>query len=310
LAWGSLPRDVREAIERHLASPLRSVEVQRGGFSPAFAGILVSTAGEEIFVKSGGPEPNPDVPGIYRREWKVATSLPGEVPAPRALWIEDDGNWVTLAFEAIRGGNPALPWRASDLRRVVRALETMTRVLTPSPMAARTLVERLAGMFRGFRTLAAEGTPSPAVRDTLPPWVVRHLGQLAELESGWEDVTRGSTLLHGDVRADNIVLGRDRVVFVDWPGACIGPAWAELVGFLPSVAMQGGPRPWEVFEKSELARGAPPDAVRAFLTGLSGYFLEQSLRPAPPGLPTLREFQYAQGVQAVRWLRRLTPGIR
>ena len=40
------------------------------------------------------------------------------------------------------------------------------------------------------------------------------------------------------------------------------------------------------------------------LAGLTGYFLRSSLNPAPPGLPTLRPFQRAQGDAALEWLRK------
>ncbi|MFC5917444.1 hypothetical protein [Streptomyces pulveraceus] len=42
---------------------------------------------------------------------------------------------------------------------------------------------------------------------------------------------------------------------------------------------------------------------------LTGYFVSSSLKPDPPGLPTPRAFQHAQGAAAPRWLRgRLGPG--
>jgi len=110
------------------------------------------------------------------------------------------------------------------------------------------------------------------------------------------------------VRADNILLTPDRVVFVDWPHACIGAAWIDLVAFLPSVAMQGGPRPWEVFEAHPLGRDAPAEQVLPVVAALAGFFVERSLQPPPPGLPTLREFQHAQGIEALAWLRRSLGG--
>ena len=69
--------------------------------------------------------------------------------------------------------------------------------------------------------------------------------------------------------------------------------------------MQGDPKPWESFVRSVLVRKSPSSSVRAFLTAHTGYFEEQPLRPSPSGLPTLREFQRAQGLQAVRWHRRV-----
>jgi hypothetical protein len=307
--WPTLPLRVREAIEHHLDGPVRRVEIQRGGFSPAFAAILTSESGKEVFVKAGSPDPNPEVPLFYRREWAIASALPEGVPAPRPLWCDDDGTWVLLGFEAIRGGNPRLPWRRNDLDRVVTALEKMTQVLTPAPIQAPSYGERHRAMFRGFRKLS-RSDPAPTEHpQPLDPWIARHLDELAELEAPWEELTQGKTLLNCDVRADNILLPEGRVYFVDWPWACIGAAWVELAAFLPSVAMQRGPKPWEIFDRSRLARDASPQAVRAFVAGLTGFFWEQSLRPPPPGLPTLREFQRAQGIEALDWLRRLCPEL-
>ncbi|MCT9932010.1 aminoglycoside phosphotransferase family protein [Planotetraspora sp. A-T 1434] len=48
---------------------------------------------------------------------------------------------------------------------------------------------------------------------------------------------------------------------------------------------------------------ADPDAVTAVLAAMAGYFVRQARQPAPPGLPTLRAFQGAQGRTALPWLR-------
>jgi hypothetical protein len=106
------------------------------------------------------------------------------------------------------------------------------------------------------------------------------------------------------MRADNILLTDERVVFVDWPHVCLGAPWVELLAFLPSVAMQGGPKPWELFEHHPLGRTADPDRVNAVLAALTGFFVHRSTLPPSPGLPGLREFQRAQGEQSLAWLRR------
>ena len=68
--------------------------------------------------------------------------------------------------------------------------------------------------------------------------------------------------------------------------------------------MQGGPRPWEVFDRHAVARDAPAARVDAVLAALAGFFVYAAAQPPPPGLPTLRDFQRAQGVEALAWLRR------
>ena len=42
----------------------------------------------------------------------------------------------------------------------------------------------------------------------------------------------------------------------------------------------------------------------AVLAAISGFFIRRATLPPPPGLPTLREFQYAQGIESISWLRR------
>ena len=92
---------------------------------------------------------------------------------------------------------------------------------------------------------------------------------------------------------------------VDWPHACHGAAFADLVLFAPSVAMPGGPEPAALLARSRTGRDASPDALAAVVCALAGYFTQRSLQPPPPGLPTVRRFQAAQGEVTRRWLATL-----
>ena len=57
--------------------------------------------------------------------------------------------------------------------------------------------------------------------------------------------------------------------------------------------------------RSRAGRAASPAGVTATVCALAGYFTERSLRPPPPGLPTVRAFQAAQGEVTRRWLAQL-----
>jgi hypothetical protein len=122
------------------------------------------------------------------------------------------------------------------------------------------------------------------------------------LESTWAAHAAGDTLLHSDVRADNLLLAPDGMIVVDWPHACRGAAFVELVLFAPSVAMQGGPELGELLCMSRAGRSSQRQSVAAILCAMAGYFTCQALRPSPPGLPTVRAFQATQGDIARRWL--------
>jgi len=71
------------------------------------------------------------------------------------------------------------------------------------------------------------------------------------------------------------------------------------------VAMQGGPGPATLLARSRAGRDASREALAAIVCALAGYFTERSLQPPPPGLPTVRRFQAAQGEVTRRWLATL-----
>jgi hypothetical protein len=47
------------------------------------------------------------------------------------------------------------------------------------------------------------------------------------------------------------------------------------------------------------------DEVIPLVAAMAGYFAERARLPDPPGLPTVRAFQRAQGEVTLAWLRRL-----
>jgi hypothetical protein len=102
-----------------------------------------------------------------------------------------------------------------------------------------------------------------------------------------------------------MLLTGDRVVIVDWPYACRGAAFVDVVLLAPSVAMQGGPQPAELTAMTRAGRSADRHAMTAVVCALAGYFTQRSLTPPPAGIPTVREFQAAQGQITRRWLTEL-----
>ncbi|MDX6364387.1 MAG: hypothetical protein QOC85_3397 [Streptomyces sp.] len=305
-AWEALPGAVKDAVAELLGAPVTVAVTQTGGFSPGVAARVTTAAGRRAFVKAVSAETNPDSPAMHRAEARHAAALPAEVPAPRLLGSYDDGTWVALVFEDVEGHQPHVPWRDDELTRVLDAVAELGRALTPSPVDAPPIAESSADAFGGWRRMTDAGDTG----EGLDAWTRSHLRELAELASPWARFASGDTLAHGDLRADNILLtATGRVVFVDWPHAVRAAPWFDLLAMLPCVRAQGGPDPQELFAAHPLGRAADPDGVTATLAAVAGYFVRQSRQPAPPGLPTLRPFQRAQGDAALEWLRkRLRPG--
>src|SRR5918999_3793707 len=184
---------------------------RRGGGGGRHAARLRLADGRRAFVKAVGPEPNPDSPGMHRGEARIMAALPSEAPAPRMLWSLDRQGWVALAFEDVDGAQPTLPWRPGELRRVLEMVAKMAADLTPAPAEVPVIADRLRDSFSGWRRLAAASAADDDELAGLDPWAVRHLHRLAALEAGWPQATEGPTLLHSDLRADNLLLTPARV---------------------------------------------------------------------------------------------------
>jgi hypothetical protein len=304
--WASVPPGVRASIEDRLGAPLASAYSQEGGFSPALAARLVLGDERRVFVKAIGPDASSGAPGgqsSYRREARITAALPSSVPAPALIDSWEAEGWVILCFQDIAGTNPVLPWQDDQLARALGTLTALAGALTPSPVDAPAAAT--PGGSDHWRQLASEPL-SVASLPGLDPWVQQNLDVLVDLEASSEGAAAGDTLVHFDLRADNIFLNGRDVFFVDWPHARTGATWLDLAYFLPSVAMQGGPSPNELFWERPLSRGAQRHDVSSVAAGLAGFMLHGATRPAPPGIPTLRKFQLAQDQQAVLWLRQLT----
>ena len=305
LAWEGLPESVRAAVEGWLGSPIVAAVTQPGGFSPGVAARLTAADGQRVFVKAVCSTPNKDAPRFHRREAQIAAALPASASVSRLRWSYDEGGegWIVLVFEDVEGRHPAVPWDPAEFDRVMTALDDLAASLTPSPVSedvAGTIEQWLARQGRGWQRLLAEPLPG------LDAWSVRNAAALAQLEALAPEAAHGDTLLHFDTRADNLLVTEERIYVVDWPHARLGQAWVDLVFFAPSVAMQAGPSPEMLLARSAVGRAADPQAVSAVIAAVAGFFTYQSLLPPPPGLPTIRGFQAAQGEVARRWLAERT----
>jgi aminoglycoside phosphotransferase (APT) family kinase protein len=305
VSWPEVPEPVRHEIERVCGAPVIRAETQPGGFSPGVAARVHGADGSRWFVKAASADVNPDTPRLHRQEARVLADLDpvisaARLPVPRLRGTAELGPWFALVIEDVDGRQPALPWQDEQLDLVLASLDRLGEALTPAPVAVPGISDYLGSDFSSWRVLAARGGD-----DRMDSWSRARLGELAELEAAWAAHAEGSTLLHNDVRADNLLLAGDRVMVVDWPHACRGAAFVDLVLFAPSVAMQGGPGPAELLARSSTGRDADPAAVRALVCALAGYFTRKSLEPPPPGLPTVRRFQAALGEIARDWLASL-----
>jgi hypothetical protein len=300
IGWAELPRKVQAGIERILGSRVVEVAAQRGGFSPGTADRVLTAAGRRAFVKAVSPHQNEHSPGIHRKESAVASALPAGLPAPSLIGTFDDGEWVALVLSDVEGRHPHIPWHGVEIHLVLDALLTIARTPLPPELGQLPMLEAgLANPFRGW-TRIRNNPP-----EDCDPWILRNLKALERLaEQGLQDVAGGS-LVHTDVRADNIIItAGNGAVFVDWPWAAVGAPWVDALTVLVNVRVFDPSFDADALLAShEVFTPATAANVNGFLSGLAAYFVDAARQPPPPGLPTLRAFQQQQGEAVIHWLR-------
>jgi len=201
-----------------------------------------------------------------------------------------------LGLEHVEARQPERPWRDDDLRACVAMAQQMAADLTPPP-------DDLA-----VDDIATEFASWPAywddVRRSAPdlPGLANHLDDAAALAARFGEVTAGTTLVHTDIRDDNLLLAADgRVLLCDWNWPVLGAPWLDTL-FLLIGPRGDGLDVDAVLAGATLTRDVPAEAVDIVLALITGYFLASSGQPVPPTSPHVRDAQRWQGEVCWGWL--------
>jgi hypothetical protein len=279
-------------VESQLGSPVVSADSRTSGFTPGFASALTCADGTQHFVKAASTKAQRLFAEAYREEARKLQDLPGGAPAARLLWTLDTDDWFVLGLEHVAGRQPRRPWPRADLDATLDALEAVADLLTPVPPAL------------GLEPLEVEFASFPGfwdhVRETRPD--LPHADEAAALAARHAEVVRGDTLVHTDVRDDNVLIRPDgSAVLCDWNWPCVGAAWVDTLLLL--VGPRGdGLDADAVLATRRLTRDVPPESIDIVLALLVGFFLRQADEPVPPTSPHLRDHQRWQGEVCWDWL--------
>ncbi|MFC5730722.1 MULTISPECIES: phosphotransferase [Nocardioides] len=286
LAWVHLPPQVRALVEDHLGSPVAEAESQGGGFTPGFASVLTCEDGSKHFVKAASAKAQRTFAESYREEARKLAALPSAAPAPRLLWVEDRDDWVVLGIEYVDARAPRRPWTPEDLALASATVLEAAKALTPAP---RVDLQRATDEFAAWPDLWDQ-TRHPRAAD------------LKALASRFAEVIDGNTLVHTDVRDDNILIRPDGTALLcDWNWPVVGAAWFD------SLLLLIGPRGDGIDVAAHIAAhpllsGVPDEHLDVALALILGYFWTSSLQPVPPTSPYVRQAQAWQRDVIDDWL--------
>jgi Phosphotransferase enzyme family len=197
----------------------------------------------------------------------------------------DDHESPILVLEDVSAGQTAPPWSQEYIDRVFYLLDTLAAMKMPENVPA---LANYPEPFNGWQQIARDRYAFSELGLVSAEWLDHALPELVEAEIGVD--LGGNSLVHTDMRSDNICFHQDRTILVDWSWACRGNPKFDLISWLPSVHAEGGPPPWEfTVDEPELI------AMQA------GYLANRASRPPIDQDASIRQLQLAQLRSALPW---------
>ena len=244
------------------------------------------TAGSDrFFVKQATTDITAD---MLHRELKAYRVL--NLPMmPAFIAGSDDPKAPFLVIEDLSDATWPPPWTPARVDTVLQTIQDMHHMTAPAELAKYQDVCGFAE--NSWETVASDPQPflslglisEQALADVLPDLIA------AAAECKFD----GTHISHWDLRSDNMCITDRGVVLIDWPNACASDPTADLAGWLPSLAQEGGPLPDEIL----------PDAPEA-AAWVAGYFAARAGLPLIPDAPRVRHIQKAQLSTALPWALR------
>ena len=267
------------------AGSLRARRVIGRGYSNAHRWLVRCDDGSSVFVKQADDEQTAE---WLRCEYAVYSRLDASFMPGVLGW--SDGELPALVLEDLSGCLWPPPWTAGRVAGIRSALGELAAL---PPMEG---LPRLADTDHGrsgWLEVARDPAPFLSTGVCSPAWLDRALPALVGATSS-AACLEGESMVHRDVRSDNLCFRGDRPIIVDWNLLAVGnPAW-DLAFWLPSLHAEGGPPP------DRVAR-LPGDVV-AFV---AGFFAARAGLPVIPVAPRVRDVQLAQLRTALPWCARV-----
>lgn len=271
----------RPASWQRRSAPWQPTEAIPGGNDRFSVGL---DDGRRVFVKAAT---DPDRARSLRREAEVYTHLRGSFIGD-LIAFDDDPAEPLIVLEDLGDADWHVRW---DPERVAAVRAALAAVAEAAPPPNTPLVRETLGELGGWEAVAADPEPflSTAIRSR--EWLERALPALRTAAAAAP--LDGDELLHLDVRSDNLCFRDGVTILVDWDWCSIGPAELDVAAWLPSLALEGGPHPWEVLPGA----GEYAAFLAGFWAGVVGL-------PPPPTGPTVRELQRRQLEVGLTWCER------
>jgi hypothetical protein len=255
---------------------------ERRGTSDTAARWIVADANASAFVKIGSTELTADWTRAEHRNYRGITGR----FMPRFLGFDDDGARPTLALEDLSAATWPPPWTDERVAAVLEALAAVRSTAPPADLLVQEVESREC-----WQDVAEDPTPFLALGLCTPGWLEANLPALASAAA--EAPISGGSLVHMDVRSDNLCFRDGRALLLDWNAAGVANPDLDIAFWLPSLHAEGGPPPEELLPSSP-----------GLASWVAGFFCSRAGGAPLPEAPHVRPLQLQQARTALPWAAR------
>jgi hypothetical protein len=266
IAWGNLPRPLREAIEAR-TGPITGVRIATTGQNSPLAAIIDTRDGR-VFAK-GLPSDHHRVI-TQARQAAVAPLVSGISPA--LLWHFDEAGWNVLGYEYADGRHADYTPGSPDLDRLVQLMDALSAIKVPD-----------------------DPGPFKRAEDRWKPY-------LDDPETA--SVFAGPVLTHSDWTPDNVLVSAHRAWLIDWAWPTLGADWTDPACWVLRLMASGGHTVHEAERQaSRLPAFQAADPAHIDLFATANVCLWEEIAQSSTSAWTINMAQAAQSWAAYRRVR-------
>jgi hypothetical protein len=255
---------------------------ERRGTSDTAARWIVADADASAFVKIGATGQTAEWTRTEHRNYRALTGW----FMPRVLGFDDDGTRPVLALEDLSGASWPPPWTDQHVAAVLEVLSAVRDTAPPAHLLGREI-----DLGPNWRDVAEDPTRFLGLGLCTPGWLEASLPTLVSAAA--EAPVSGDSLVHLDVRSDNLCFRDGRAVLLDWNLAGVANPDLDIAFWLPSLHAEGGPAPEEVLPASP-----------GLAAWVAGFFCSRAGGAPIPEAPHVRPLQLRQARTALPWAAR------
>lgn len=275
--------DLQSALSALMQKAPTDWQFMERGYTAANRWIITFADGSTAFVKSACDKQTAD---WLEAECRVYSSITAPY-MPRFFGSGHADSFPFLVLEDLSQGHWPPPWESSHIERGFELLEAIRSTPPPEYLPKLADYPHVRGL-GGWEQVLNDPTGFLSLGLVDAKWLAKNGPILLKAEKAAP--LDGTELVHWDIRSDNLCFMPERTVVIDWNHACIGNSAFDFCGWLPSLAVEGGPSPWDITTDE-------PE----FAALMAGYFASKAPLPSPRPGSKLREAQLKQLRVALPW---------